>query len=237
MALGFDDIPGRRRRRPKSHAEEEPWPSKSEPLSWTLLPPEDPEEGDDEAPPAAPAATPKESSTGTSTAAEKGSRPATTAPATETEPEEDWKTRYQYLLADFENYRKRVHKETEAAAAAARGKILLKVVDLHDGIEGALHALPPEAKAMREGLRMILRNFDALLNEEGAERVAHLGARFQHEVHEAVGQVPAGPHQAEGTIAVIVQQGYRTASGLLRPAKVLVVAAKEPTAKREKDER
>ncbi|MDE1821710.1 MAG: nucleotide exchange factor GrpE [Euryarchaeota archaeon] len=198
----------RRRRRSRGRGEgaEAPLPDRAQPLSWAILPPEEEEEEG------------TGSAAGTVSAAETPAAPAA----------EDWRSRYQYLLAEFDNYRRRVQKETEAAVAAARGKVLLKVVALHEGIEGALASLPPEAKALREGLMLILRNMDAMMKEEGVEPVASEGARFEPEVHEAVGQSPATPKAPEGTVAVVVQQGYRGPTGLLRPAKVLVAAKASP---------
>jgi molecular chaperone GrpE (heat shock protein) len=248
MAFDEEEPTVRRRRRTRSGSSEEPWPSKSEPLSWTLLPPQEEEDRGEEPGEAvaeprpktgAPTPAPTPAPPPATLAGEKG-KPAASAPAAPAAPEpgEDWKSLYQYLMADFENYRKRVHKETDSAVAAARGRVLLRVIDLHDGIEQALRALAPDAKSTREGLSMVLRNFDNLLREEGAEPVAHVGGRFQHEFHEAVGQIPATASASEGEIAVVVQQGYRTPSGLLRPAKVLVAGPKEnhPT-KKEKEGR
>ena len=206
MAFEPEEAPRRRRRaRSPSDAQESQWPSKDEPLSWALLPPEERGAGDEEAEEAPP----------------KG----TAGKPSEAAAEEDWKTRYQYLMADFDNYRRRVQKETEGAVASARGRLLRRVIDLHDGIERALEALPAEARAMKEGHAMVMRNFDALLKDEGAEPVAQEAGRFQPDLHEAIGQVPTRPGLPEGTVGTVVQQGYRGPAGLLRPAKVLVASA------------
>ena len=207
----------RRRSRKSSDPAESPWPRKDQPLSWAMLPPEE-AEGEE-------GATAPESSTAA------GSPSAAGAEAAAAPSPEDWRSRYQYLLAEFDNYRRRVQKESESAVAAARGHVLLKVLGLHEGIEHALEKLPPDAKPLREGLSMVLRNMDSVLREEGVEPVASEGARFQPDLHEAVGQAPASTKAPEGTVAVVVQQGYKGPTGLLRPAKVLVAApaAQEPS--------
>ena len=215
-----DGAPRKRRRtRGKGTPAETPWPRKEEPLSWAMLPPEEEaeeeeeEEGSEEEkkPPRKPGA----ASASSSAAAKEAPPPA---------EEEDWKKRYQYLLAEFENYRRRVQKETESAVGTAKGAILLRVIGLHEGIERALAGLPADAKALREGLSLVLKNMDGLLHDEGVEPVAAEGAPFQLELHEAVGKAPATEKAPEGSIAVVVQQGYRGPTGLLRPAKVLVAA-------------
>ncbi len=143
------------------------------------------------------------------------------------EPQDDWQRRYHYLLADFENFRRRTQREVDHAVERARGQILLKPIDLHEGIEHTLEKLPPDAKALRAGLTLVLSNFDAFLKGEGVEPVARPGDPFRHDLHEAVGQVAPTPEAPDGTVAVVVQQGYRTAQGLLRPAKVMVARAPE----------
>ena len=135
---------------------------------------------------------------------------------------EDWKTRYQYLLAEFDNYRKRTRREINAAAYGARAELLLRVISLHDGIEGARDHLPPEAADLRQGLDRVLENFRSLLEEEQLRPVARVGEPFQPEDHEAVGKVPPALDAPAGTVAAVIQQGYRSPNGLLRPAKVLV---------------
>lgn len=205
--MAFSEEEGSRRRkrgRGGPPDEQESWIRKDQPLSWAMLPPEEPEEVEQgPAPPSAP---------GKSTA--------------EVSPENDWKTRYQYLMADFENFRRRVAKESEGAVAGARGKVLLKVIGLHEGIEMALKAVPADATAMKEGISLILRNFDGFLKDEGVEPVAKVGERFQPDLHEAVGQQAPTPTTPDGTVAAVVQQGYRGPGGLLRPAKVVVAAGK-----------
>lgn len=209
----------RKRARGKSSPAEAPWPSKDQPLSWAMLPPEEEEEVEEEVPAAAPPTR---------------AAPAPPAPPGAAAVEGDWRSRYSYLLAEFDNYRRRVQKETESSIAQAEGKILLKVIALHEGIEHALAALPPDAKSVRDGLSLVLRNMDSLLREEGFEPVASEGRPFQPDLHEAVGQVPATAKSPEGSVAVIVQQGYRGPSGLVRPAKVLVAAGPPPASKQEK---
>jgi molecular chaperone GrpE len=151
-------------------------------------------------------------------------------PGSRPEPPEkpDWETRYRYLLADFDNYRKRAQRELGQAVERAKGELLLRTIDLHEGIEKVLETLPSDSGALREGLELILRNFSEFLRSESVEPVARRGEPFHPGFHEAVGQIPATPEAPAGTVAVIVQQGYRGPSGLLRPAKVLVAEA--PTA-------
>lgn len=153
---------------------------------------------------------------------EKGSPPA------EAEAPPDWKERYAYLLAEFDNFRKRAEREREAAVRAGVGRLVLKVIDLHDGIAETRASLPAAAKAVREGLDLLLKNLDALLKEEKIAPLARVGEPFRLDVHEAVGNVEPDASAAEGTVAHVVQQGFRCADIVLRPAKVLVAHHEAP---------
>jgi molecular chaperone GrpE len=155
------------------------------------------------------------------------------APEPPEEKKPDWETSYKYLLADFENFRRRVDREREKAVNFATGKVLLRIIDLHDGVERVASSLPTEAVKIREGLQLLLKNLEALLKDEKVEPLAHVGETFTIDVHEAVGKVPPTKEAPEGTVAVIVQQGYRGPGGILRPARILVAdssanAAKKP---------
>jgi molecular chaperone GrpE len=145
-----------------------------------------------------------------------------------TSPEQDWRTRYLYLLADFDNYRKRSERDLRLVSDRARASLLLKVIRLYDGLERARDSLPPGENLMRQGLGSLLQNFAGLLSEEGIQPVAREGEPFRAEEHEAVGELPVTPSHPAGSVANVVLQGYRAPYGLLRAAKVLVAKEAPP---------
>ena len=138
--------------------------------------------------------------------------------------DEDWATRFRYLLADFENYRKRVERDTELARVRARTAILRELLPLFEATQRARATVERAAPSdsVRKGVELIAQEFEAFMEREGVEAVAELGGRFDPTRHEAVGEIPVREGIADGTIGSVVQQGYRMPGGLLRPAKVLV---------------
>jgi molecular chaperone GrpE len=150
------------------------------------------------------------------------------APAS-AEPIEDWATRYRYLLADFENFRRRTERDREGLSRQVRGAMLRELLPIIEAFRAGREAvakLPPES-AIRHGLELLDREWATFLKHEGVEPVARLGAPFRPEEAEAVGEVAASDAAPEGTVAEIVQQGYRYFGGLLRPAKVVVARRPE----------
>ncbi len=158
-------------------------------------------------------------------------RPDTSEPAAKPDsaPEpvasvEDWATRYKYLLADFENYRRRAERERETLTRQVRAGLLREVLPIVEGFRTAQEALAhlPPADPIRKGLELLDREWMTFLKHEGVEPVAAVGRPFRADEAEAVGETGASPEHPAGAIAEVVQQGYRFYGGLLRPAKVIV---------------
>lgn len=138
--------------------------------------------------------------------------------------EADWATRYKYLLADFDNFRKRSDRDRESMREVGRAHVLRAVVPLFEVFERAHHASEALAQdhPMRKGLELLAHEWAGFWRAEGVTPVARPGERFRSDDHEAVAEAPAGPAAPEGTVVEVVQQGYRFPGGLLRPAKVVV---------------
>jgi molecular chaperone GrpE len=148
-------------------------------------------------------------------------------PPPETPAKEDWETRFKYLFADFENFRRRSAKERESATRQARGAMLRELLPLAEAFRSAAMAAGqlPSTDPLRQGFELLEREWSTFLRHEGVEPVAEVGRPFQAEEAEAVGEAPAGSASPDGTVAEVVQQGYRFFGGLLRPAKVIVARA------------
>jgi molecular chaperone GrpE len=154
--------------------------------------------------------------------------PPPTAPAPPSEPAEDWETRFKYLLADFENFRRRASKDRETATRQARAALVRELLPLLEAFRAATGSVAhlPASDPLRRGFELLGREWEAFLKREGVEPVAEVGRPFLADEAEAVGEAPADPTAPDGTVREIVQQGYRFYGGLLRPAKVIVARVK-----------
>jgi len=158
---------------------------------------------------------------------EEAAKTPTGAPGT---PSEDWATRYKYLLADFDNFRRRVERDREAISRQARAGLVRELLPIIEAFRVAHEALAhlPASDPTRKGLDLLDHEWTTFLKHEGVEPVATVGKPFRADEAEAVGQVPVNEDHPEGTVAEVVQQGYRFFGGLLRPAKVIVARAQPP---------
>lgn len=134
--------------------------------------------------------------------------------------------------ADFDNYRKRSRREVEDAHKKGSEEMLRTLLPVFDNLERAvLHAeQADDAKAIAEGVRMVLKQFLDSIGRAGIKRVAGVGTPFDPLVHEAIQQVETDEHPA-GTVVAEVQPGYMLGERLLRAA--MVVVARPPSKKSE----
>jgi molecular chaperone GrpE len=146
------------------------------------------------------------------------------APLSAPEPPEDWATRYKYLFADFENFRRRAERDRESISRQARAGMVRELLPIIEAFRSARDAVArlPSDDPVRRGMDLLDREWTTFLKHEGVEPVARAGAPFRPDEAEAVGEAPAPHGVADGSVLEVVQQGYRFFGGLLRPAKVIV---------------
>lgn len=145
---------------------------------------------------------------------------------------EDEQKSHLRLLADFDNYRRRVARELESAGLGGRREALLPLLPVLDTLERALAAGSSDANFL-EGVAATQRQFLKALQDAGAEPIASIGRPFDPGIHEVVATVPADGGIAPGTVSQEVRRGWRLKGDLLRPAQVVVTAA----ADQEQDDR
>lgn len=125
--------------------------------------------------------------------------------------------------ADFDNFRKRSRREQDDAQRRGTQQALKDLLPVFDNLErAAQHAdTATDAKAVAEGVRIVIKQFEAALEKMGIKRVTTVGAPFDPAVHEAIQHVES-PDQPAGVVLHEVQAGYLLGDHLLRAAMVVV---------------
>ena len=133
------------------------------------------------------------------------------------------------LMADFDNYRKRMTRQHEEARQFATADLVLALLPGLDNLERALNAagqdVAPSSAVIAEGVRMVLRQLKEALSKVGVREVQTQGLAFDPTRHEAV-DIVSVPASDDGLIVAEVQHGYLLHDRLLRPARVVVGRAK-----------
>jgi molecular chaperone GrpE len=130
--------------------------------------------------------------------------------------------------ADFENYRKRMAAEVQAAALRGKVEVARGVVPVLDDLERALQAagLDPEGDSedgLAHGVLLVFRNLRETLTRSGVEVVDPKGEKFDPNFAEALSTVQVEGTEA-GVVVEVMQKGYRFEGQLIRPAMVVVAA-------------
>jgi molecular chaperone GrpE len=130
----------------------------------------------------------------------------------------------QRTQADFENYRKRVARESALAQERGVAKLVKELLPALDNLDRAL-AAAAEDDPLLEGVRLVRTELSAALARVGVESFAPLGQKFDPALHEAMATTSQPESGGEdGTIVEVYQPGYRLGEHIIRPARVVVAA-------------
>jgi len=124
--------------------------------------------------------------------------------------------------ADFENFRKRVAADVQAAQARGKIEVAREVVDAVDNLERALEtAGEGGGEGLGAGVEMVLGGLRETLKRHGIEAVDPKGEKFDPNQHEALSTMPVEGTDS-GTVVEVMQKGYVLGEQLIRPARVVV---------------
>jgi molecular chaperone GrpE len=130
--------------------------------------------------------------------------------------------RYQRLAADFENYKRRTRQDLTDRTQFANEELLRKLLPLRDNLQRALeHAPEGVDRNWFDGIKLVVRQFDDVLQAQGLSTIPAVGEKFDPAQHEAIASEETDEHE-EGTIVEEMQPGYRLHNRVLRPTLVKV---------------
>jgi molecular chaperone GrpE len=134
------------------------------------------------------------------------------------------KKEYMFLMAEFDNFRKRTLRERSELIKNASEKALQGILPIVDDFERGLDAIKDssDAEAVKEGMALIYNKLVKYLSDNGVKAMESTGAEFDPDLHEAVAMVPADADTTAGKIKDTVQKGYTLNDKVLRHAKVVV---------------
>lgn len=134
------------------------------------------------------------------------------------------KKEYLFLMAEFDNFRKRTLRERTDLIKSASEKALKGLLPIIDDFERGLDAIrdTSDAEAVKEGMRLIYNKLIKYLADNGVKEMESTGAPFDTELHEAVAMVPAASDDEKGVVKDTVSKGYMINDKVLRHAKVVV---------------
>ena len=131
--------------------------------------------------------------------------------------------KYQRLMAEFENARKRNAKEQSHMYDVGAKEVLAKLLPVVDNFERGLAAVTEEEKGTPfvEGMEKIYKQMMTVLEEAGVKPIEAVGQEFDPNLHNAVMHVE-DEEFGENIIAEEFQKGYTYRDSVVRHSMVKV---------------
>lgn len=131
---------------------------------------------------------------------------------------------YLFLMAEFDNYRKRTVKEKAELIKNGGEKAMLGLLPVIDDFERAIDAIDKssDVEGLKEGVDLIYNKFMKYLESQQVKPMESTGTDFDADIYEAVTTFPAPDESMKGKVIDTVQKGYTINEKVLRHAKVVV---------------
>ena len=155
----------------------------------------------------------------------------TKSPEVEPKKEEiDYKEKFFYVAAEFENFRKRMEREKENLLKFGNERLLSDLLEVVDNFERTVDMLrndeDPKIKNIVTGIDMVKKQFLDTTSKHGLTQVESIGKDFDPNFHEALAQEYQEGAKPNSVIKEF-QKGYTLNGRLVRPSKVVVANDKQ----------
>ena len=135
--------------------------------------------------------------------------------------EEAESERYRGLMAELQNFRKRVAREKSDIHAYANEKIVGDLLPVLDNFERALDTEGGDLEAYAKGMQLIFEQLKKALENAGLEEIKAMDETFDPNVHNAV-MTESLEEKEDGTVTKVLQKGYKLKDKVIRPSMVAV---------------
>ena len=134
------------------------------------------------------------------------------------------KKEYLFLMAEFDNFRKRTGKEKSDIIKNASESVLKGLLPIVDDFERGLEASAKsdDPASIRQGMELIYQKLVKFLAQNGVKPIESTGKPFDAELHDAIAMVPVDDESKKGIVIDTPTKGYTINDKVLRHAKVAV---------------
>lgn len=132
---------------------------------------------------------------------------------------EEWKSKYMYTMADFDNYRRNALKEKETLIKTASERVIKDILPIIDDFDRSFEYMDEQTA---NGVMLIYNKFVNVLKKNNVTQIEPKdGDSFDSNLHEAVTAIPA-VNGEPGTVVECISKGYAISGKVIRYAKVVV---------------
>jgi molecular chaperone GrpE len=134
----------------------------------------------------------------------------------------DSQNKYLRLLADFDNYRKRMNRERLELIQSASKEVITSLLPVLDDFERAFKAQENNTDSDTSGFELIYHKIATILEHKGLKPMQSIGEEFDAEYHDAITEIPAPTADLKGKVIDEVEKGYYLNDTIIRYARVVV---------------
>ncbi len=127
---------------------------------------------------------------------------------------EDYKTKYLYLLAEMDNYRKLKEKEKEQYLNYSNEQLIKSLLKVLDDFESIMKVDKDEK------IKLLYEDLMSVLSSNGLSKLEVVGKQFSPDIAEAVETIQ--DETKKGLILEEIQSGYKLNGKIIRYPKVKV---------------
>ncbi len=129
--------------------------------------------------------------------------------------------RYQRLLAEYDNFKKRTVKEKEAIYLDSVKDTVSELLPVIDNLERAVDSFKDKGSDEKKGVEMVLKQTEDIFTKLGVEEIKAVGEEFNPEFHNAVMHID-DDRVSDNTIVEQFQKGYIYKDKVIRYSMVKV---------------
>lgn len=136
---------------------------------------------------------------------------------------EEEKNKYLYLMAEFDNFRRRTAKERVELIQTAGKDVIISLLEVVDDAERAEAELTKTLDPKElEGVKLVFQKLRNILQSRGLKAMEAKGKDFDADQHEAITEIPAPTNDLKGKVVDEIEKGYLLNDKIIRFAKVVV---------------
>lgn len=139
-------------------------------------------------------------------------------------PTDDERARLARAVNDLQAAKARVERDVAFAREETKSKLVSELLPVLDNFDRAIGVAETQgdAPAVVDGMRLIHRQLEKVLEGYGLVRFDAVGTAFDPQRHEAMSMLPVDDPAKNMTVIVQHEPGYLFGDRLLRAAKVVV---------------
>lgn len=129
----------------------------------------------------------------------------------------------QMVQANFENYKKRMHKDQEWSSFQNKVKVIERFLSFYDDLERTMKVFEnhPDIKSVNEAIELVFNNLKSTFESFNIKAIEPKEEPFNPQYHEAIHTVE-NINLPRNTIIELVSIGFILDGTVIRPAKVVI---------------